>query len=1045
MSENPQLARRCAQAGITFVGPPAEVLAVAGNKVRAREAARRAGVPVLEASEILSDVADARAAAEPIGFPLFVKAAEGGGGRGMRSVLAGDDLEEAVRSAMREAEGAFGDGSVYLERAVARARHIEVQILADAEGGVVHLFERDCSVQRRHQKVIELAPAPNLATELRQALCDDAVRFAREVGYVNAGTVEFLVDAEKNDYVFIEMNPRIQVEHTVTEETTDVDLVTCQMRIAGGATLEDLGLHQQTLRQRGVALQCRITTEDPAAAFRPDTGRISAYRAPGGAGIRLDEGSAYVGAEVSPYFDPLLLKLTARGPDLPSTIARARRAIDEVRVRGVHTNQAFLRAVLADPDFGAGETYTRFVDDRPQLMKVGIGGDRASKLLRYLAEVTVNLPHGPSPRVVDPSTKLPALPDGDPPAGSLQRLRELGPAGFARWLRHETALQVTDTTLRDAHQSLLATRMRTFDMVRVAPYLARLLPQMLSLEVWGGATFDVALRFLSEDPWERLARLREQVPNVCLQMLLRGRNLLGYEPYPEEAVRAFVAEAAGTGIDVFRIFDALNNVEPMRVAIDATIQVGALAEGALCYTGDLSSPSERVYTLDYYLGIAQELAQAGVHALAIKDMAGLLRAPAARTLVASLRREFDLPVHLHTHDTAGGQLATYVAAIDAGVDAVDGAFAPMAGMTSQPSLAGIVGATDGTDRATGLALDALLDLEPYWETVRSVYGPFETGLRAPTGRIYRHEIPGGQLSNLRQQALALGLGDRFEEIEFAYALANQLLGGIVKVTPTSKVVGDLALAVVSGGIDWDQLRERPEQYDLPESVLAFLRGELGRPVGGLPQPFTERALQGTGTSPPREVSQTAAAHLREPGAGRRAALSELMFPVPHRDQQDASTRYGDVSMIPTLPFLYGLTKEEEHAVDIAPGVRLVVGLEAIGDADERGIRTVLTRLNGQLRPVDVRDESIEVASGCVERADPRDPDHIAAPLAGIVTVQVKEGDEVAAGMAVAMLEAMKMKSTITAPHAGRVRRLAVVTGRRIEQGDLILVLETPGA
>ena len=1045
MSENPDLARACARADITFVGPPAHVLAAAGNKVRAREAAQRCGVPVLGASGVLDDADGARAASAGMEFPLFVKAAEGGGGRGMRLVAASRDLEDAVHSAMREAQAAFGDPSVYLEEALVRPRHIEVQVLGDTEGRVVHLFERDCSVQRRHQKVIELAPAPNLAPTLRERLCDDAVRFAHEVGYVNAGTVEFLVERERGEHVFIEMNPRIQVEHTVTEETTDVDLVRSQLLIAGGATLEDLGLRQETLRQRGVALQCRITTEDPAADFRPDTGRISAYRAPGGAGIRLDEGTAYVGAEISPYYDPLLLKVTARGENLRTAIARARRAVDEVRVRGVSTNQAFLRAVLDDPDFCAGRTYTTFVDERPALTAVGVRGDRASRLLRRLAEVTVNNPHGPMPTMADAATKLPALPAGDPPPGSRQRLEELGPAGFARWLRAESSLQVTDTTLRDAHQSLLATRMRTFDMAAVATHLAYLLPQMLSLEVWGGATFDVALRFLAEDPWERLALLRERVPNLCLQMLLRGRNLLGYEPYSESAVRAFVAEARATGIDVFRIFDALNNVEPMRAAIDATLEAGAVAEGALCYTGDLSNPAERVYTLDYYLRIAEGLVTAGAHVLAIKDMAGLLRAPAARTLVTRLREEFDLPVHLHTHDTPGGQLATYLAAIDAGVDAVDGAAAPMAGRTSQPTLSGIVSATDFTDRATGLSLDALLDLEPYWEAVRSSYAPFETRMRAPTGRLYRHQIPGGQLSNLRQQSLGLGLGERFEEIEAAYVRANGLLGDIVKVTPTSKVVGDLALFVVSGGIDWDDLREHPERFDLPDSVLAFLRGELGEPAGGLPQPFAERALRGASASGADGAAHHDAPPLPEPGPGRRAALSKLMFPGPFRDQQEARERYGDVSVIPTLPFFYGLKEGNEHAIDLEPGVRLVVGLEAIGEPDARGMRTVLTRLNGQLRPIDVRDESIQVSSAAVERADPNDSDHVASPLAGIVTVQVKEDDEVAEGDAIAVLEAMKMESTITAPHTGRVARIAARTGGRLEQGDLILVLEAATA
>ena len=1041
MSENPKLATACAEAGITFVGPPPRVLGTAGDKTRARAAAQAAGVPVLEASEVLTDAASARSAGERLGFPVFVKATAGGGGRGMRLVREPERLEGAVGEAMREAEAAFGDPSVYLEHALLRPRHIEVQVLADAHGDVVHLFERDCSVQRRHQKVVELTPAPGLDPALRDRLCGDAVRFAQQLGYVNAGTVEFLVDPASGDYAFIEMNPRIQVEHTITEETTDVDLVRAQLLIAGGARLGELDLSQSRIHQRGFAMQCRITTEDPAESFRPDTGQISAYRAPGGHGIRLDEGSAYVGAEVSPYFDPLLVKVTARGPDLQTAAARARRAVLEFRVRGVKTNQGFLVALLSDEEFLAGRTHTTFVDERPELTTRLATGDRASRLLLRLAETTVNRPHGVAPPGPEPITKLPALPEGDPPAGSRQRLQELGPHGLARWLREERTLQVTDTTLRDAHQSLFATRMRTSDMAVVVPHIARRLPELLSLEVWGGATFDVALRFLHEDPWERLALLRERVPNICLQMLLRGQNLLGYSHYPDRVVRAFVAEAVETGIDVFRIFDALNDVGRMRVAIEATLETDAVAEGALCYTGDLSDPRERLYTLDYYLRVAEQLVEQGVHVLGIKDMAGLLRAPAARTLVEALRREFELPVHLHTHDTAGGQLATYLAALEAGVDAVDGAFAPLAGMTSQPPLPAIVAATDFTEQATGLDLDALLDLEPYWEAVRRQYAPFETGLQAPTGRLYRHEIPGGQLSNLRQQAVAMGLGARFEELELAYARADDLLGGIVKVTPSSKVVGDLALFAISSGIDFDELGERPGDFDLPDSVLEFLRGELGEPPGGFPQPFTQRALEGRSNGArPDALPDEVVRRLGEGGHERRLALSELLFPGPAKDQREARTRYGDVSVLPTRAFFYGMEDDREVAVDLSPGVRLVFELEAVGEPDERGLRTVLARVNGQLRPLDVRDRSIKAEVAEVERADLSNPGHVAAPVAGVVNVQVEQGTSVEKGQPVAVVEAMKMESTVTAPRAGTVERVAARPGGRLEQGDLILVI-----
>ncbi|MGZ4495165.1 MAG: pyruvate carboxylase, partial [Nocardioides sp.] len=794
LSENPQLAEACANAGITFIGPSADVLTLTGNKARAIAAAKAAGVPTLASVEPSTDVDALVEASSALPYPLFVKAVAGGGGRGMRRVDDPAALREAVEACMREAEGAFGDPTVFIEQAVVDPRHIEVQILADGtggEGGVIHLFERDCSVQRRHQKVVEIAPPPNLPAALRDRRCADAVRGATEIGYRNAGTVEFLLDPQGN-YVFIEMNPRIQVEHTVTEEVTDVDLVQSQMRIASGETLADLGLSQDTVRLRGAALQCRITTEDPANGFRPDTGKITTYRSPGGAGVRLDGGTTYTGAEVSAHFDSMLAKLTCRGRDFTIAVDRARRAVAEFRIRGVATNIPFLQAVLDDPDFRAGRLTTHFIEDHPQLLTARSSADRGTRLLTYLAEVTVNQPYGPAPTSVDPASKLPALDLAVPaPDGTRQLLLQHGPEEFARLLREQKAVAVTDTTFRDAHQSLLATRVRTRDLIAVAGHVARMTPQLWSIEAWGGATYDVALRFLSEDPWERLSALRQAVPNVCLQMLLRGRNTVGYTPYPTEVTDAFVHEAASTGIDVFRIFDALNDVEQMRPAIEAVRATGtAVAEVALCYTGDLSDPGEKLYTLDYYLRLAERIVDAGAHVIAIKDMAGLLRAPAARTLVRALREKFELPVHLHTHDTPGGQLATLLAAIESGVDAVDAACAAVAGTTSQPALSALVATTDHSARATGLDLTAVCDLEPYWEATRRVYAPFESGLPAPTGRVYTHEIPGGQLSNLRQQAIALGLGEKFEQIEDMYAAANAILGNIVKVTPSSKVVGD---------------------------------------------------------------------------------------------------------------------------------------------------------------------------------------------------------------------------------------------------------------
>ncbi|PRX48325.1 pyruvate carboxylase [Prauserella shujinwangii] len=1039
LSENPDLARACEEAGITFVGPSADILELTGNKARAVAAAREAGVPVLGSSAPSSDVDTLAAAAEELGFPVFVKAVAGGGGRGMRRVENPANLREAIEAASREAESAFGDPTVFLEKAVVEPRHIEVQILADGQGNVMHLYERDCSVQRRHQKVIELAPAPNLDPELRERICADAVRFARQIGYRNAGTVEFLLDRDGN-HVFIEMNPRIQVEHTVTEEVTDVDLVQSQLRIAAGETLSDLELSQEKVYLRGAALQCRITTEDPANGFRPDTGMISAYRSPGGSGIRLDGGTAFAGTEISAHFDSMLVKLTCRGRDFKTAVGRARRALAEFRIRGVATNIPFLQAVLDDQDFQAGRVTTAFIEERPHLLTARHSADRGTRLLTYLADVTVNKPHGERPHLINPESKLPALPPTDPPAGSKQKLTELGPEGFARWLRSAPHIGVTDTTFRDAHQSLLATRVRTKDLLAIAPVVARTVPELLSVECWGGATYDVALRFLAEDPWERLAALREAMPNICLQMLLRGRNTVGYTPYPTEVTDAFVEEATATGIDIFRIFDALNDIEQMRPAIDAVRATGkAVAEVALCYTSDLSDPAENIYTLDYYLKLAEQIVGAGAHVLAIKDMAGLLRAPAAEKLVTALRREFDLPVHIHTHDTAGGQLGTYLSAIRAGADAVDGAVASMAGTTSQPSLSAIVAATDHSDRPTGLDLQAIGELEPYWEIVRKIYAPFEAGLASPTGRVYHHEIPGGQLSNLRTQARALGLGDRFEDIEAMYAAADRILGHLVKVTPSSKVVGDLALHLVGAGVSPEEFEAEPGKYDIPDSVIGFLRGELGDPPGGWPEPFRTKALEGRAEA--RPVAELSEQDRQDLAADRRAALNRLLFPGPTEEFEAHREAYGDTSVLPSKDFFYGLRPGEEYAVDLEPGVRLLIELEAIGEADERGVRTVMATLNGQLRPIQVRDRSVASDLPAKEKADKNNPKHVAAPFAGVVTTSVAEGDTVEAGETVATIEAMKMEAAITAQVGGTVQRLAINSVQQVEGGDLLVVLD----
>ena len=1049
LSENPELAEAAKAAGITFIGPSSDVLEMAGNKVIAKEAAIRAGVPVLKSTQSSANVDELVDQADAIGFPIFVKAVAGGGGRGMRRVAEKQDLRAALVEASREAESAFGDARVFLEQAVIRPRHIEVQILADTFGNVIHLFERDCSVQRRNQKVVEIAPAPLIDEELRQTLYRDAVAFAKTIGYQNAGTVEFLIDTVGDNagkHVFIEMNPRIQVEHTVTEEITDIDLVQSQMRIASGESLEQLGLSQDKIERHGFAIQCRITTEDPGANFRPDTGKITTYRSPGGAGIRLDGGTVSTGAEVSPHFDSLLVKLIARGRDFKSAVNRSERALAEFRIRGVSTNIAFLQAVLADPTFQSGDLSTAFIDERPQLFTSAPSRDRGTKIMSWLADVTVNQPNGPRADHISPTKKLPKVDlSKAAPAGSRQRLQKLGPKAFAAGLRAQTAVAITDTTFRDAHQSLLATRVRARDLVQVAPHVARLTPQLLSVEAWGGATYDVALRFLGEDPWERLEAIRTAMPNICIQMLLRGRNTVGYTPYPQEVTEAFVKEAVAAGVDIFRIFDALNDVDQMKPAIEAVLRTEtAIAEVGLCYTADLLDPEEKLYTLDYYLDLAEKIVAAGAHIIAIKDMAGLLRPAAAAKLVTALRERFDLPVHLHTHDTAGGQLATLMAAINAGVDAVDVASAPMAGTTSQPSASALIAALEHTERDAGISLAAVTALEPYWQAVRSVYSPFESGLPGPTGRVYQHEIPGGQLSNLRQQAIALGLGNQFEKVEDMYAAANRILGRPTKVTPSSKVVGDLALHLVAVGADPDDFAANPQNSDVPDSVVGCLAGELGDLPGGWPEPFRSKVLQGKNLKFGVTALSAEDAAVLESGDSKlkRATLNRLLFAAPTAEFTKFRETYGRLDQVDTVDYLYGLQQGAEHVVEISKGVQLYVGLEAIGSPDAKGYRTVMTTLNGQLRPINIRDRKIAVDIIQAEKADSANLGHVAAPFAGVVTLQTVEGTRVEIGQPVATIEAMKMEASITASVAGVVRRLATARTQAVEAGDLILVIET---
>lgn len=1049
LSESAPFAQACLDAGLTFVGPTPATLTLTGDKVRAREAAIAAGVPVLSASGPIRSVDEALAAADAVGFPLFIKASAGGGGRGMRRIESSRGFAEAIESASREAEAAFGDPTVFLEQAITRPRHVEIQILADAQGEVIHLFERDCSVQRRHQKVVEIAPAPGLPVPLLDRLAAHAVAFARSVGYTSAGTVEFLVWEDPQGsavdhvggygYAFIEMNPRIQVEHTVTEEVTGVDLVLAQLQIAAGATLADLGLTQPTQRPTRTAIQCRLTTEDPAEDFRPSTGTILAYRSPGGPGIRLD-GATYTGAEISPYYDSLLVKMTTSGADLQQAARRARRGLDEFRVRGVSTNVGFLRALLDEPDFLEARVTTAFLDEHPQLLEAAQRGP-GSGLLTKLADVTVNRPHGlPTRELTDPRRVLPTEQTSTTP-GTRDLLLAEGPEALARFLRGRASLPVTDTSLRDAHQSLLATRVRTVDLVAGARATAAMLPGLVSLECWGGATFDASLRFLREDPWDRLARLREASPHVALQMLIRGRNLLGYAPYPREVITAFVAEAVEAGIDILRVFDALNDIEQMRDVIAATRDAGAYSEGAVCYTGDLLDPSETTYTLDYYLGVADGLVAAGVHGLVIKDMAGLLRAPAARVLITALRDRFDVPVRLHTHDTAGGQMATYLAAADVGVDGIDCASAPVASGGSQPSMGALVATLAHTDRDTGLDLSDVLSLEPFWEAVRDTYAPFEAGQRSPSSRVYRHEVPGGQLSNLRAQADALGVGDRFDDVLDAYAQANLVLGRPVKVTPSSKVVGDLALWMVTSGVTREELLADGARYDLPASVVAFLHGQLGTPAGGFVQPFTDAVTSVRPEPPAPAVNADDLALLEDAGTDakrRRDALSRLMLPTEAAGLAAALEEFGDVSVIPTIPYLYGLQPGRVESIEVAPGQTWYVELDAIGDVDETGHRRVHLWANGQPWALRVMDTSATGTREARQRLDPTNPRHVGTTVPGVITVLVAPGDTVDAGDRLAVIEAMKMESVVTAPRAGTVDAVHCASGDQVEAGDLVV-------
>jgi pyruvate carboxylase len=1064
LAESAALARACEEAGIRFVGPTLDQLDTFGDKTAAKRIAQQAGVPTIPGTDAAVGSGDeGRRRAADIGFPLMIKASFGGGGRGMRVVMNADDLPHKLEEAQREAASAFGRPDVFLERYIPNAKHIEVQVLGDAHGNLVHLWERDCSVQRRHQKVIEVAPGIGLDDELRHRICEAAAQLCRSVGYRSAGTVEFLLDVERGEFYFIEVNPRIQVEHTVTEVVTGIDLVRSQLLVADGHRLHDAPLNiprQDAIERRGVALQCRITTEDPERHFVPDYGRITTYRSAGGFAVRLDGGNGFGGAVITPYFDSLLVKVTTWGATLEEAAQRADRALREFRIRGVKTNIAFLLNLIDHTTFRSGRATTTFIDDTPELFRLRAPRDRATRMLSYLGDVIVN----GRPDVkdsYDPDRRLPvpvppATPSAEsPPSGTREKLLELGPERFARWVRAERRLLLTDTTLRDAHQSLLATRVRTYDMLAVADAAARLMPGLFSLEMWGGATFDTSMRFLQEDPWERLVELRRRVPNILFQMLLRASNAVGYTTYPDNVVRAFIRRSAANGIDVFRIFDSLNSTDNMGLAIEAVrTDTNGICEAAICYTGDILDPARAKYSLDYYVRMAKRLVAMGTHILGIKDMAGLCKPYAAYALVKALREEIDIPIHFHTHDTSGINAGSVLRAADAGVDIADAAIASMSGMTSQPSLNGIVAALRHTERDTGLDPAALEALSRYWAAVRTLYYPFEEGLQAPSADVYQHEMPGGQYTNLRQQARNLGLEGRWAEVCRAYAEANQLFGDIVKVTPSSKVVGDLAVFMVTNDLTASDILNARGPLTFPRSVVEMMQGLLGEPEGGWPEPFRRIVLRSARVEPiagrpgaalpPADFG--AAADTIQKSSKREIreedVLSYLLYPQVFLEYLEHWQKYGDTSTIPTPSFLYGLQSGQEIAVEIERGKTLIVRYLTTGEVREDGTRTVFFELNGQPRDIRVPDRSVEGLLKRHPKGEPGNPDHIVAPMPGkVATVPVRAGQTVREGERLLSIEAMKMETAVYSPRDGAVADILVAPGAVVEARDLLVILK----
>lgn len=1056
MSENPEFARALEENGITFVGPSVRALEMLGDKVAARNIAEQVGVPVLKGSSAVESLADAQNIAQQMGYPIMLKASKGGGGRGMRVVESADQLASSLEQAQREAKNAFGSDEVFLEKLVSRARHLEVQILGDRTGNIVHLHERDCSVQRRHQKVVEIAPAPNLDKKVAAELHEAALAIARKVGYYCAGTVEFLYDTDTNKFYFIEVNPRIQVEHTVTEEVTSIDLVRAQILVSMGHKLSDPVIDmppQDKILTNGFAIQCRVTTEDPTNSFRPDYGRITHYRSAAGLGIRLDAGSAFSGAVVNPFYDSMLVKVSARGRTLVEAAGRMERCLQEFRIRGVKTNIPFLISLITHPRFLNGEATTRMIDQTPELFDLPKRRDRATRLLKFLGETIVNGKDKTTSFVRREPAAVPALSlmkKVEP--GWRTKFLELGADKFCKSLRDNKELLLTDTTMRDAHQSLLATRLRTFDMVRIAESYAQLLPQLFSMEMWGGATFDTSMRFLKENPWQRLSDLREIVPNILFQMLLRASNAVGYTNYPDNVVRAFVKESAQSGMDIFRVFDALNWTENMRVAMEAVIESGMICEAAICYSGDILNPKRQKYNLKYYVQLAKELEKMGAQILCIKDMAGLCKPAAARKLIKTLKEEIGLPIHFHTHDTAGIQAASILNAAEEGLEIADAAFAPLSGSTSQVNLNTLVEALRDTDRASGLQTEPLTSIATYWKEVREMYRPYESEALVAGGDLYEHEMPGGQYTNLYQQAKALGLSDRWPEVCHAYADVNQMLGDIVKVTPTSKAVGDLALAMVASDLTADEIKSGSRDIPYPASVIDLLSGMMGQPPGGFPPDVQKSILKDhppvkgrPGESLPAADFDKVAQQLKEKlerDVSMQEVVSSVLYPKVFEEFALHQREYGDVSQLPTPTFFFGPEIGEEVSVELEPGKRLIIKFLAVGEARPDGMRIIFFELNGQPREVEVIDSSLDSGQSARVKADPHDPTHVAASMPGMVIgVAVKAGSTVTKGQKLLALEAMKMETMINAERDGEVSQLLVQSGSQVETGDLLLVLK----